>query len=430
MKNLINLILFAILSSQLIAQDYINFYPWTSGTTTGTMTSDPDIGEFGTKSGCITATTTVVNSGGIFQTSNPQFTSTYGTTLGLRVGINWTNTSQTTTITIDLKNTGNLIDLPVSFNIYDINAAACGTGASPILAINKFIDVVNVKGYKRTNNTTVNTGTIYNPNTMTNVGSGNTLSSYTITGSSSGGGNISSAVNFTTAICRIVITYTSGTGTPPGCTSFAPWPLAGGEDPRAQEIAISPLQINYNCALPVEFGEFNYVCNSNNIDFNWNTYSELNNDYFQIHSSIDGINYELVNETDGSGTLQSPSSYNASLEKRNNLTTYYRLKQIDFNGVQKELSIISIPKNCFDDSEQFWINPNPFNNEIKIQWSDNISNNNQITVFDLAGKIVYQDKFSINYNNLIIDTKDWDNGIYLFQIINNEKITTQKLLKN
>lgn len=431
MKNLTSIILFAILSSQLIAQDYINFYPWTSGATTGTTTSDPDIGEFGTKTGCITATTTVVNSGGAYQTSNPQFTSTYGTTLGLRVGINWTTTSQTTTVTIDLKKSGNLIDLPVSFNLYDINAGACGTAGSPILAANKFIDVVNVKGYKRTNNTTVNTSTIFNPNTMTNVGSGNTLSSYTITGSSSGGGNISSAVNFTTAICRIVITYSSGTGTPPGCTSVAPWPIAGGEDPRAQEIAISPLQINYNCAfLPVEFGEFNYTCSSNNIKFNWNTFSEINNALFQIHSSIDGENFELVDETNGSGTTQSPTNYTAYIEKRNNLTTYYKLKQIDFDGFEKELAVISIPNNCTSAEQEFWFYPNPFNDEVKILWGNNISENTKISVVDIEGRLLFQQKISNTNNSITLDTKSWSTGIYFFHIIENENITIQKMVKH
>jgi hypothetical protein len=429
MRNIIHIFIFFLSAQLVIGQDYINFYPWISGSTTGTMTSDPQIGEFGAKSGCVTATTTIVNSGGAFQINNPQFTSTFGTTLGLRVGVDWTTASQTTTVTIDLKTSGNLIDLPVSFNLYDINAGACGTLASPISSLNKFIDVVSVVGYKRTNNTTVNTGTAYNPNSMTNVGSGNTISGNTITGSSSAGGSISSAVSFTTSICRIVITYRSGTGTPPGCTSVAPWPLLAADNPRAQEIAISPLLITYNCVLPVEFGVFNYTCNEDNIEFNWNTFSELNNMLFQIHSSLDGENFELINETLGSGTTQIPSYYAAIVEKRNSPITYYRLKQIDTDGEEEELALLSIPNNCYSDNQQYWFNPNPFNDELNIQWANTISSFAILRVTNLEGRLIYESILPHKNNSFHLETKTWGSGFYFIQIIDNEKTTTQQLIK-
>lgn len=381
--------LFVSLGSALVnAQDYINFYPWTSGSATGTTTSDPDLAEFGVKTGCITATTTVTNSGGAFQTSNPQFTSSYGTTLGLRIGINWTNISQTTTVTIDLRKSGDLIDLPVQFNIYDINAAACGTIGSPILATNKFIDVVSVIGHKRTNATTVNTGVTYNPNSMTNVGSGNIISGNTITGSSTGGGNLSSVVTFSTSICRIVITYRSGTGTPPGCVSVAPWPLIAGDNPRAQEIAISPLLITHDCTLPVEFGDFNANCNNDNFEFQWNTLTERNNDKFQIHGSDDAQNYNLAAEIPGAGNSSESINYSYLLNSGQYIYKYYRLSQIDYDGTTKILKTIWIDNSCFSDESDFEVYPSPFANDLKIISNNVLRTAANISVYNIEGRLV------------------------------------------
>lgn len=366
--------------------EFINFYPWTSGSTTGVMTSDPDIGEFGTKSGCYTATTTVALSGGSFQTSNPQFTSLYGTTLGLRVGVDYSNTNQITTITIDIRKNGNLIDAPVKFNLYDINAAACASSAA-----NRFIDVVNVKGYKRTNATTVNTAVSYNPNTMTNLGTGNSISSYTITGSSSAAASLSSQVEFTNSICRIEITYTSGTGTPNPC-SGAPWPLNSGENPRAQEIAISPIEIPVSCAvpLPIEFGDLYTQCNNNRRFVYWYTNSELNNDYFEIQLSNDGENFESFQQVKSKGNSQNRQDYSLEIPPSLGEKYYCRIVQFDLDGRSEIRNTSSIENNCLE--HECYLFPNPTNENCTLYYDPMGSRSIQITVINTLGEVVFSEQ--------------------------------------
>lgn len=423
MKNLILLSFCSLLILSVYGQDYINFYPWTSGSNTGTTTSDPDIGEFGVKTGCITATTTVTNSGGAFQTSNPQFTSSYGTILGLRVGVDWSQASQFTTVIIDLRKNGNLIDLPVQFNIYDINSAVCAVSPST----NRFIDVVNVKGYKRLNNTTVNTGVSYNPNSMSNIGSGNSISGSTITGSPTGGGNISSVVNFSTSICRIEITYSSGTGAPPGCSLSSPWPLNSGENPRRQEIAISPLLITHDCSLPVEFEDFEADCKEDELVLKWSTITEFNNDKFQIFSSDDGTNFNLIAEVDGAGNSEEKLKYQYIVKR--NFSKYYRLSQVDHDGTFEILKTISIINSCEKSELDFNIYPNPFEENFTISLNKDISEDFEIRVVDNNNRVIHIDFIEEDAFEKKIDTKNWSKGVYFVQLSNKNDVQFEKVVK-
>lgn len=73
--------------------------------------------------------------------------------------------------------------------------------------------------------------------------------------------------------------------------------------------------------------------------------------------------------------------------------------------------------------------PNPFNNTITIQ---NNSNKLQIKIFNILGTILI-DKTYNTYSNdqkTIIDLQHLNSGVYLLQIMDGEKITSKKIIKN
>lgn len=68
----------------------------------------------------------------------------------------------------------------------------------------------------------------------------------------------------------------------------------------------------------------------------WNTASEINNDYFIIERSTDGIDWTHVNKISGMGSYHEASNYEQlDLNYKRNSINYYRLTQVDFNGVKK-----------------------------------------------------------------------------------------------
>ena len=94
--------------------------------------------------------------------------------------------------------------------------------------------------------------------------------------------------------------------------------------------------------LPIELVSFSGEKKDNRNILNWTTASEINNAYFTIEKSYNGIDFEWVGTQEGS----SPSTQirNYSLTDYNILETlnYYRLKQTDFDGKFEYSKTISL----------------------------------------------------------------------------------------
>jgi len=94
--------------------------------------------------------------------------------------------------------------------------------------------------------------------------------------------------------------------------------------------------------LPIELYTFDGSSIDNTNLITWSTASEHNNDYFIIERSTDGENWTTINKTTGMGnsnTLTKYSCLDNSFGKRIN---YYRLTQVDFDGLRKSYGPIMI----------------------------------------------------------------------------------------
>src|SRR6185369_13902085 len=69
------------------------------------------------------------------------------------------------------------------------------------------------------------------------------------------------------------------------------------------------------------------------VRLDWTTASEINNSYFTIERSLDGIAYEEIGRVEGAGNSTYDISYNYTDQSPSaHATIYYRLKQTDFDG--------------------------------------------------------------------------------------------------
>ena len=90
---------------------------------------------------------------------------------------------------------------------------------------------------------------------------------------------------------------------------------------------------NLSVMLPIELSYFEVAQDGNQIQFDWATESENNNDYFTVEYSLDGVNFNSVVVVDGVGNSTEQLVYNTtvSAEKYEGIV-YFRLKQTDFDG--------------------------------------------------------------------------------------------------
>lgn len=159
----------------------------------------------------------------------------------------------------------------------------------------------------------------------------------------------------------------------------------------------------------------------------WETSTEVNNDYFIVQRSLDGINFEDIQEQDGQGTKYSPSNYSFLDNFRLPQTTYYRLKQVDLNGSINYSDVLSLKRM---NTEEVYIYPNPAKNVLFV----NLNHHNTVTVNVIAldGTVVGSYMMQNSGNETItIPTELLKSGMYYLQFTaENETFDTQRFIKN
>lgn len=94
--------------------------------------------------------------------------------------------------------------------------------------------------------------------------------------------------------------------------------------------------------LPVEMYTFDGYNIDNQNQINWSTASEHNSYYFNLERSIDGENWVYVNKVEGAGNSNTIINYSCIDKNFRKEINYYRLTQVDFNGVSKVYGPIMI----------------------------------------------------------------------------------------
>lgn len=98
-------------------------------------------------------------------------------------------------------------------------------------------------------------------------------------------------------------------------------------------VAILPIDLISFDAF--DYKTYNYIT--------WLCGTELNNDYFSLERSNDGINFQSIKIIDGYGTTNTSTSYSyRDYSFTKNEYNYYRLKQVDNNGHSESFNIISL----------------------------------------------------------------------------------------
>lgn len=166
-------------------------------------------------------------------------------------------------------------------------------------------------------------------------------------------------------------------------------------------------------ALPVELLYFEGENNQCQAKLSWATASELNNDYFEIEKSSDAIQWIIIGKVKGHGTINQVQTYQFKDFAPLTANTYYRLKQVDFDGTVEYHSIIEISaEQCH--LQLVNIYPNPAKDYIKIQTDIPTQSSISLDIYDMYGRILQREKLGAAWNQ--ISTQNFANGSYLFII--------------
>lgn len=177
--------------------------------------------------------------------------------------------------------------------------------------------------------------------------------------------------------------------------------------------------------LPIELVSFDVNCEDGMMVSEWVTETEINNDYFTIERSIDGLSFEQIARINGSGNSSTQKTYSWIDDHVSNEIVYYRLKQIDFNGEFKYLGIKAA--DC-SESNSFNIYPNPFENSFTIELSEKITFPITLEVIDFLGRKVQTQIIETNVTEIVLD-EQFRTGTYFVKIASQTTQMIERIVK-
>ncbi|WNB18638.1 T9SS type A sorting domain-containing protein [Marivirga arenosa] len=168
--------------------------------------------------------------------------------------------------------------------------------------------------------------------------------------------------------------------------------------------------------LPVEFTYFIADNKPNRVELNWQTASEHNNDFFEVQRSFDGKQFDVLGVVNGSGDSKELIDYGFIDYSPLAGKTYYRLRQVDFDGNFEYSDVLEISRIQETDLSAV---PNPTSaNNIRLRLSGfHAEQNIQVTIFDLQGRRHYQAIHSpSDLIKAIPINKELNSGIYIIDV--------------
>ena len=185
-------------------------------------------------------------------------------------------------------------------------------------------------------------------------------------------------------------------------------------------------------ALSIELLDFKGECINGTPQLNWITASEINNDYFTIERSSNGIHFEAIGTVDGADN--SPATLNYEFvdatplppqEESGSGVGYYRLKQTDFDGKFEYIGPITV-EYCSKSFQQLALYPNHANDKLFIEISSpKDAGLAVLQITDLLGRTIRTEKLNIQKGNNIhkISVEEFSSGMYFFSLVKDEIIT-------
>ncbi len=205
--------------------------------------------------------------------------------------------------------------------------------------------------------------------------------------------------------------------------------------------------------LPVELTSFTAVGGDGRVNLHWVTESEINNDAFILERSLDGEEFEVLDEIAGHGSTSERHVYNYIDENVfNGMVYHYRLSDRDYNGVITTHTVVSAVPNSvgiiaesgidkviesFDFAPAY---PNPFNPETTLRFAvPNTSGkvrNVRLNVYNMLGQHVATlyngplggGEFRMKWDGLNDNGQSQPSGMYVLRFSSDDYVDVQRIV--
>ena len=190
------------------------------------------------------------------------------------------------------------------------------------------------------------------------------------------------------------------------------------------------------CTLPVTFGGFTAKIASSGVDLNWQTWTEMNNQRFEVERSTDALKFTALGTVATkaiNGNHQGQLNYQFTDGNPAPDVNYYRIRQIDKDGSSEYSKMVRISYNIQENNSivrNYY--PNPVSDKLFIQLGAGIRQVEAVRITDASGKILSAQKPAVSPEGIMnVSTRGLRSGLsFATVILPDGKQTTIKVLKD
>ena len=163
-------------------------------------------------------------------------------------------------------------------------------------------------------------------------------------------------------------------------------------------------------ALPVDLLFFSVAKSKEGALLSWATATEENNHYFNIERSNDAKTWASIARIEGAGTSYETLDYSFLDKRPSSGTSYYRLKQTDYDGAFSYSDIESVH---YKPSKELSLFPNPATHELWIRGEGLTPG--QLQIFNALGQLQRVKVLQGEYEEFQLDVSHLSRGMYFLK---------------
>ena len=187
-------------------------------------------------------------------------------------------------------------------------------------------------------------------------------------------------------------------------------------------------------ALPVTLSLFHGKKNGKNVDLEWTTMTEVNNQGFYIEKSADGRSFStllFVPSKAINGTNNGRLTYTLTDTKPFVGNNYYRLKQVDKDGKSVYSDIVYLKFSLSDAPMILGIYPNPVKQVLNLAIQTGTSSKLSIIITDITGKTVLQQTLANTLSIVNLNVANLAKGMYTIKMVDgSNEMSSQLFIKD
>ena len=191
--------------------------------------------------------------------------------------------------------------------------------------------------------------------------------------------------------------------------------------------------VDESMPLPISLLTFTGECLNETVKIEWVTALEINNEYFNVERSADGINFTSISKIDGAGNSTKTLKYSTIDFSPLKGWSYYRLKQTDLDGTMTTSKVIVV-RECNYNTTQLstYAYFNPDQQNIKVFIATDTPLKFSVALYNALGSLIAsKDIVSfVGKNQIAFEGLKQPAGVCMVVIRTSEKNFSHKIIIN